>query len=77
MDNSLHHPLYEAYTTQWSHLLSTMTPDERVFSLKGQQEYVEGTSFPDPAIREALLRWLRAQERNILGPGEKREEANS
>lgn len=67
MDSPSHHPLYEAYTTQWSHLLSTMTPDERVFSLKGQQEYVEEAHFPDPTVRAALLQWLRVQETNITG----------
>lgn len=67
MNSPRHHPLYEAYTTQWSHLLSQMSPDERLFSLQGQQEYVDGASFPDPTVREALLQWLRDQEKNITG----------
>lgn len=67
MDSPSREPLYEAYTTQWSHLLAQMSPDERLFSLKGQKEYVEGAFFPDSTVRDALLQWLRAQEKNITG----------
>jgi len=67
-----HHPLYEAYTAQWSGLLSRMSSEERLLSLQGQREFFAEISHPDPVAIGKIRQWLQAQEKAILGHSQER-----
>lgn len=63
-----HHPLYEAYTTQWSDLLRRMSPQDRLASLNGQRELLAEVLHPNLHVIHDIRQWIDAQEQAIIGP---------